>query len=102
MTILTTIKWEKGIPIKTGRYLVQIYNGAIDIDYFENGFWEKYKLKEIIRYSKLSDIENDLNMGLFNKYKESMEEFSNVMSKASEAMRNFIKEKNKFNLEEND
>lgn len=102
MAILTTIKWEKGIPIKTGRYLVQIYTGAIDIDYFENGFWEKYKLKDIIRHSKLSDIEDVLNMDSFNKYKQSMEEFSNVMLKASEAMLNFIKEKNKINLEEND
>lgn len=99
MTILTTIKWEEDIPIKTGRYLIQIYSGAIDIDYFENGFWEKYKLKDIIRYSKLSNIEYDLNMAPFNNYKQSMEEFSNVMSKASEAMRNFIKEKNKINLE---
>ena len=102
MVVLTTIKWESGVPYKEGRYLVQIYSGAIDNDYFENGFWEKYRLKDIIRYSKLSDIEDALNLYPFNKYKQPMEEFSNVMSKASEAMHNFIKEKNKINLEEND
>lgn len=60
MDKLTIIKWSQGKPFKEGRYLVQIYSGAVDIDYYNNIEWEKYNHKEIIMWSKITKLEEDL------------------------------------------
>jgi hypothetical protein len=60
MDKLTIIKWSQGIPYEEGRYLVQIYSGAVDIDYYNNIEWEKYNHKEIIMWSKITKLEEDL------------------------------------------
>lgn len=60
MDKLTIIRWSQGIPLKEGRYLVQIYSGAVDIDYYNKIGWEKYKHKEIIMWSKITKLEKEL------------------------------------------
>ena len=85
MTILTTIKWEEGLPLKSSRYLIQTDSGVIVTDFYSTKTgWDKYLEKDVIRWTNLYDLENELKFrGTFNKYKESMEEFSNVMSNSS-------------------
>lgn len=57
---LTIIGWSQGVPTEEGRYLVQIYSGAVDIDYYNNNGWEKYNHKEIIMWSKITKLEEEL------------------------------------------
>ena len=61
MTKLTIIKWETGLPREEGRYLVQIYSGGIDIDYYdiERG-WDSYMIGSVLRWTKLSELEEEL------------------------------------------
>lgn len=102
MDSLTLIRWYKGNhPNDEGRYLVHLYSGAIDTDYFEYcSEWEKYDTKEIVRYCKLSDVEDELNIDPLEKYKVSMGKFSQCMENASMALREYNKEVSKINLEE--
>ena len=102
MDKLTLIKWHKGnCPNDEGRYLVHLYSGAIDIDYYEwCSEWDKYETKEIVRYCKLSDIEDELNMDPLEKYKVSMDRFSQCVENASIALREYNNVASKFNLEE--
>ena len=60
-TKLTVIKWEAGPPREEGRYLVQIYSGGIDIDYYdiERG-WDSYMIGDVLRWTNLSKIEREL------------------------------------------
>ena len=68
MDKLTIIKWSQGVPIKEGRYLVQIYSGAVDIDYYINIDWEKYNHKEIIMWSEINKLEDELKNKQENLY----------------------------------
>lgn len=74
MDKLTIVKWRTGLPREEGRYLVQIYSGGIDIDYYdiERG-WDSYLKGDILRWTKLSELEEELNMDPLEKYKSSKE-----------------------------
>ena len=61
MDKLTIVKWGTGLPREEGRYLVQIYSGGIDIDYFDiKRGWDSYMRGSVLRWTKLSELEEEL------------------------------------------
>lgn len=95
MTILTIIKWEAGMPREEGRYLVQIYSGGIDIDYYdiERG-WDSYMKGDVLRWTKLSELEDELSAVC------SVNRFSDAINDATVAFSTFNTTLGKINMEE--
>ena len=59
----TIITWNKGTPKTFGKFLVYLYTGAIDIDFYRPDIiaWDKYKHDDIIIWSELGEIEKEIN-----------------------------------------
>lgn len=63
--IYSIIKWQTGEPKEKGEYLVQLKNGAFDIEecclyegYTTNySAWSRYRNASVVAWCKLSDIE---------------------------------------------
>lgn len=92
---LTIIKWYTGIPSEEGRYLVKIYSGAVDIDYFDNrNWWHKYHIPNVMMWSKLSELEESLTDITV------IDTLSHSLTQASESISNFKNEMSKFKIEE--
>lgn len=95
MAILTIIKWGTGLPRKEGRYLVQIYSGGIDIDYYdiERG-WDNYMKGDVLRWTKLSELEDELSAVC------SVNSFSDAINDATVAFSTFNTTLGKINMED--
>ena len=95
MDKLTIIKWGTGLPRKEGRYLVQIYSGGIDIDYYdiERG-WDSYMKRDVLRWTKLSELEDELSAVC------SVNGFSDAINDATVAFSTFNTTLGKINMEE--
>jgi hypothetical protein len=95
MNNLTIVKWGTGLPRKEGRYLVQIYSGGIDIDYYdiERG-WDNYMKGDVLRWTKLSELEDELSAV------RSVNSFSDAVNDATVAFSTFNTTLGKINMEE--
>ena len=92
---LTIIKWHTGIPSEEGRYLVRIYSGAVDTDYFDSrNWWHKYHMPNVMMWSKLSELEDSLTDVT------AVDTLSHSITQASESMSKFKDEMSKLNMEE--
>ena len=91
----TIIKWHTGIPSEEGKYLVRIYSGAVDIDYFDSrNWWHKYHIPNVMMWSKLSELEGELSAVC------SVNSFSDAINDATVAFSTFNTTLGKINMEE--